>query len=310
MDFIGVSKALDRQGGGFSFLSFGDNLPSQLEIRRLLSLIFYLLFPPFFSDEGLPRNRGRGIQKAGNIHPTYRRKIIKEIRRILIAQTTLATGYVRAKNGREREDVETTVLGMSTDRSFHRDISDACDAIISELPSIRLSLLRDATAIFDGDPAAGSVAEVILAYPGFRAIMIYRISHCLFLRGIPIIPRLMTEHAHRETGIDIHPGAKIGEYFSIDHGTGVVIGETAEIGQRVRIYQGVTLGAKSINSRDGGSLSKNQKRHPTIGNGCIIYAGATILGGDTVIGDGSVIGGNVWLTKSTPPGSRVYYSGG
>ena len=310
MDFNGVLETLDRQSGEFPFLSFGDNLPSQLEIRRLLSLIFYLLFPPFFSDECLPPNRRKGINKAAKIRPTDRRRIIKEIRKILIAQITLATNYVREKDAREREGGERTFFGLSTDRSLHREISNACDAIISALPSIRLSLLRDATAIFDGDPAAGSVAEVILAYPGFRAIMIYRISHCLFLRRIPIIPRLMTEHAHRETGIDIHPGAKIGEYFSIDHGTGVVIGETAEIGQRVRIYQGVTLGAKSISSRDGGSLSKNRKRHPTIGNGCIIYAGATILGGDTVIGDGSVIGGNVWLTKSTPPGSRVYYNGG
>jgi serine O-acetyltransferase len=138
--------------------------------------------------------------------------------------------------------------------------------------------------------------------------MVYRTARLFYVRSIPYIPRIMTERAHRLTGIDIHPGASIGESFCIDHGTGVVIGETATIGDRVKIYQGVTIGAKSFEPDGSGGLVKGKKRHPDIGNDCVIYAGATILGGDTVIGDGCIIGGNVWLTHSIPPGSRLYYN--
>ena len=168
---------------------------------------------------------------------------------------------------------------------------------------LRTRLMEDVRFAFESDPAARSVDEIILCYPGFLAVFVYRLAHILYLRGIPLLPRMMSEYAHSKTGIDIHPGAKIASPFFIDHGTGVVIGETAEIGRYVKIYQGVTLGAKSINVRD-----KSQgKRHPTIGDRCIIYAGATILGGDTVIGEGSVIGGNVWLTHSVSPGTTVIY---
>lgn len=180
--------------------------------------------------------------------------------------------------------------------------------IMSKIPSVKAGLLCDAIAIYEGDPAARSVEEIILCYPGFIAVMIYRIAHLLYQRNIPYLPRMMTEHAHRMTGIDIHPGARIGDRLCIDHGTGIVIGETAEIGDGVKIYQGVTVGAKSFESDSSGRLIKGGKRHPTIGNNCIIYAGATILGGDTVIGDGCTIGGNVWLTHSVPSGSRVYYN--
>jgi len=170
------------------------------------------------------------------------------------------------------------------------------------LPEVRRRLAEDVEAAFEGDPAAKSFAEIVVAYPSIRAIAIYRIAHELHALGVPVLPRLMTEHAHDRTGIDIHPGAKIGRRFFIDHGTGVVIGETCEIGDNVRIYQGVTLGARS--PRQGESL-RGQKRHPTIEDDVTIYAGATILGGETVIGRGSVIGGNVWLMESVPPGSKV-----
>ena len=191
-------------------------------------------------------------------------------------------------------------LGISDSDSLSLDI-------ISELPAVKEMLIKDAIAIYNGDPAAVSPVEVISCYPGFLAITVQRIAHLLYVRNIPIIPRIMTEYAHSKTGIDIHPGARIGESFCIDHGTGVVIGETAVIGNNVKIYQGVTVGAKSFEKDELGRPIKGKKRHPTIGNNCIIYAGATILGGDTLIGDGCVIGGNVWLTHSLPAGARVYF---
>jgi serine O-acetyltransferase len=160
-------------------------------------------------------------------------------------------------------------------------------------------------AAYEGDPAAKNLDEIILSYPGLEAIAIYRIAHELHIQGVPLIPRIMTEFAHVRTGIDIHPGAEIGDSFFIDHGTGVVIGETCSIGNNVRIYQGVTLGALSFKKDKDGKLFKGIKRHPTIEDNVIIYAGATILGGETVIGRNSVIGGNVWLVDSVPPGTTV-----
>jgi serine O-acetyltransferase len=171
-----------------------------------------------------------------------------------------------------------------------------------ELSRVHSTLLMDAQAIVKGDPAAENVDEVIRSYPGFYAIAVYRIAHIFYTMGIPYLPRILTEHAHEKTGIDINPGAKIGEGFCIDHGTGVVIGETAVIGSNVKIYQGVTLGALSVNKE----MAKS-KRHPTIEDNVVIYSGATILGGNTVVGEYSIIGGNVWLIKSVPPHSRVYH---
>ena len=182
----------------------------------------------------------------------------------------------------------------------------ACD-LLCELPAIKEMLIKDVQAIYEGDPAARSPEEVIISYPGFFAISIYRIAHEFYKRGVPYIPRIMTEYAHEKTGIDIHAGATVGEYFFIDHGTGIVIGETTTIGDRVKIYQGVTLGAKSFELDEDGKPVKGIKRHPDIGNNCIIYANATVLGGNTKIGDGSVIGANVWVTRSVEPGSTVYY---
>lgn len=175
---------------------------------------------------------------------------------------------------------------------------------IKTLPSIEVLITSDIQATLDGDPAAKGADEVIFSYPGLAAITIYRMAHVLLNLGVPIIPRIMTEHAHNLTGIDIHPGAVIGESFFIDHGTGIVIGETTEIGNRVRIYQGVTLGALSL-PRDAGKRYRNRKRHPTIEDDVIIYANTTILGGETTIGARSIIGGNIWLTESVGPDTKV-----
>lgn len=176
-------------------------------------------------------------------------------------------------------------------------------SFLARLPTVRASLLLDAEAIHSGDPASESLEEVIVAYPGFLAIAVHRMAHELYRLEVPLFPRILSEWSHRETGIDIHPGARIGSGFAIDHGTGVVIGETSDIGDRVRIYQGVTLGAMAVSKK-----LANHKRHPTIGNDVVIYANATILGGTTVVGDGAIVGGNVWLTSSVPPRSVVQFS--
>jgi serine O-acetyltransferase len=177
-------------------------------------------------------------------------------------------------------------------------------AFIESLPRVAAILATDIRAALEGDPATESPDEVIFSYPGLFATLIYRLAHQLYLLEVPIIPRIMTEYAHSKTGIDIHPGATIGSNFFIDHGTGVVIGETTVIGKNVRLYQGVTLGALSL-PRDAGESMRNKKRHPTIEDDVIIYANTTILGGETIIGEGSVIGGNIWLTASVPPGTKV-----
>ena len=176
--------------------------------------------------------------------------------------------------------------------------------VLEKIPSIRKTLSSDIKAAYEGDPAAKSFDEIIFSYPGIYAITVQRIAHVLYHLDVPLLPRIMTEHAHSKTGIDIHPGAHIEESFVIDHGTGVVIGETARIGKNVRIYQGVTLGALSL-PKNAGELLRGKKRHPTIESDVIIYSGATILGGETVIGKRSVIGGNVWLTESVPPDTKV-----
>jgi serine O-acetyltransferase len=176
---------------------------------------------------------------------------------------------------------------------------------LEQVSEIRKTLTTDVQAAYDGDPAAKNIDEVVLSYPGVLAVTIHRIAHQLWLQEIPLLPRMMSEYAHSVTGIDIHPGATIGKSFFIDHGTGVVIGETATIGQRVRIYQGVTLGALSLPKEEVEQL-RYAKRHPTIEDDVTIYAGATILGGETVIGAGCVIGGSVWLTRSVPPGTKVF----
>ena len=185
------------------------------------------------------------------------------------------------------------------------EASEKALELIDALPGILEILKTDIRAGYEGDPAAKSIDEILLTYPAFQAISIYRMAHKLYQMQVPLVPRMMTEYAHRITGIDIHPGATIGSYFFIDHGTGVVIGETTTIGDHVKLYQHVTLGAKSFEVGEDGTLVKGIKRHPDIGDRVVIYSGATILGGQTVIGDDCVIGGNVWLTHSIPPGETV-----
>lgn len=216
------------------------------------------------------------------------------------------------KNLKTAAEVEVEISGIREE--FEKILShiEACDkerapsicsALFDALEEIRSTSIGDARAILAGDPAAVNLAEVIGTYPGFYAIAIYRIAHLLHSLEVPYLPRILTEHAHALTGIDIHPGAKIGKNFCIDHGTGIVIGETSEIGSEVKIYQGVTLGGLSVKK----SMAA-QKRHPTIEDGVTIYSGTTILGGDTVIGKNSIIGGNVWLTESVPENSFIYYA--
>lgn len=197
----------------------------------------------------------------------------------------------------ELEQMLTRNPGFPADRA-----EPVAEAFFDELPGIHELLVLDARATFQGDPAARSLPEVIRTYPGFYAITAYRMAHALHLHNVPLIPRMITEHAHGKTGIDIHPGARIGESFCIDHGTGVVIGETTNIGNYVKIYQGVTLGALSVDKEDADS-----KRHPTIEDHVIIYANANILGGKTVVGHHTIIGGNVWITRSVPPHTKIYY---
>ena len=181
-------------------------------------------------------------------------------------------------------------------------VNELTDQFFDSIPDIHSKLVEDVQAMYAGDPAARSTSEVIRSYPGFYAIAAYRMAHTLHELSITSMPRIITEHAHSVTGIDIHPGATIGDSFCIDHGTGIVIGETTTIGNHVKIYQGVTLGALSVNKEDA-----EVKRHPTIEDNVVIYAGASILGGETVIGHDSVVGGNVWLTRSIPPHTKVYY---
>ena len=252
-----------------------SNIPQRKEIIAIIKNIQSLMFPDYFH---LEENNGKTSLE-----------VLLGIHRRLVVQISAAYAFCA--------ECEPCV-----------DADELASDIAESIPKIKEALIKDVQAIYEGDPAARSPEEIILSYPGFYAISIYRIAHEFYIRKIPYLARLMTEFAHEKTGIDIHAGATIGEYFFIDHGTGIVIGETTTIGDHVRIYQGVTLGAKSFELDKDGNPVKGVKRHPDIGNNCIIYANATILGGNTRIGDGCVIGGNVWLTHSVPAGKVVYYN--
>jgi serine O-acetyltransferase len=209
--------------------------------------------------------------------------------------------------------VEQIARAVTYEERFHRSPTrpsgwsqEAVLRLFNQLPEIRRMLNADVAAAYDGDPAANSLEEIVFSYPALEAITTHRIAHVLFRENVPMIPRILSENAHSRTGIDIHPGAEIGQSFFIDHGTGVVIGETSVIGSGVKMYQGVTLGAMSTRRSECGPDGMPEKRHPTIEDNVTIYTGATILGGDTVIGRDSVIGGNVWITKSVPPGSKIF----
>ena len=193
-------------------------------------------------------------------------------------------------------------LAYASDERLEEMAAEIADSFARSIPRLREYIDTDLQATLDGDPAASGKDEIVLSYPGLYAIVLYRIAHELYVRNVPLIPRMITEHAHGKTGIDINPGATIGKYFFIDHGTGIVVGETTEIGEHVKIYQGVTLGA--LSTRQGQAL-RGRKRHPTLGNYVTVYSGASILGGASVIGDGAVIGSNAFITTSVKPGARV-----
>ena len=256
-------------------------LPSRAEAVAVLDALQELLFPGYTGAQGLT---GAGLR----LHVEARVAWLYE---------TLTEQIARAINHGHRLDDACPVT--------ERQAAECAEEFIGRLPRVREMLATDVKAAYDGDPAAVCYDEIIFSYPGLYAIMTYRLAHELHTLDVPLIPRIMTEHAHSRTGIDIHPGTRVGPSFFIDHGTGVVVGGTAVIGANVKLYQGVTLGAFSFDKDSSGQLVRHTKRHPTIEDDVVVYAGATILGGETTIGRGSVIGGNVWLTHSVPPGTRV-----
>lgn len=265
--------------------SGADNLPGRESIESLVRGLEDLLFPGYLenvrTDNGNLRNTTS--EKANLLS----QKLTREVEKSLAFSVRANLRFDGASNcGHEGCRAASALV---------------IDEFFEELPKIRALLAKDLEAAVRGDPAASSADEVILSYPGFQAITVHRMANFFWVRQVPLIPRMMNEHIHRRTGIDIHPGAQIGESFFIDHGTGIVIGETTIIGKNVKLYQGVTLGALSVSKEKAG-----RKRHPTIEDDVTIYANATILGGETVIGSGSIIGGSMWITESVPPGSKIY----
>jgi serine O-acetyltransferase len=228
-------------------------------------------------------------------------------RLICVLYPQLSTCVLRSEEAIKQvfEELRSDLVNILDTTTACRECNNAemANDFFDQVPEIYRLLNLDIEAILKGDPAAHTAFEVVRAYPGFYALSFYRIAHALYQLNVPVVPRILTEQAHSKTGIDIHPAAQIGEYFCIDHGTGIVIGETTKIGKHVKIYQGVTLGALSVKKEMAFT-----KRHPTVEDGVVIYAGATILGGETVVGHHSVIGGNVWLTESVSPGSLVYHN--
>ena len=260
----------------------GEPLPSEMLISELISLCRSLLFPGFF---------GGADVNSYNIEYTIGLQC-ERLKNVL--ENQIVAGCLVGKECVSNEETE----------AIKANAEKISVEFISSLPELRRVLHTDVKAIFKGDPAATSTAEVIYCYPCIKAIINYRIAHELLLAGVPVIPRMITESAHSETGIDIHPGATIGECFAIDHGTGVVIGETAIIGKNVKLYQGVTLGARSFPTDENDNLIKGIPRHPIIGDNVVIYSNATILGRVT-IGSGAVVGGNIWVTNDVAPGEKL-----
>lgn len=268
--------------GGINHLD-GKDLPSKKVVIEILEDFFTVLFPGYLGKEKITKTN---IQDHLN-------KTLSSIYVRLVTEVDKSLKYFCKKVEKCSED-----LCLKLAQMIVRDV-------LGEICRIRVLLNGDIQAAYDGDPAAKSIDEVILSYPCVVAISTYRIAHELQVRNVPLIPRIMSEHAHAVTGIDIHPGAKIGKNFFIDHGTSVIIGETAEIGDNVKIYQGVTLGALSFLKDEKGNPVKGIKRHPTVGNNVIIYSNASILGDKAVIGDNAVIGGNVWITSKIPQDAIV-----
>jgi len=258
------------------------DLPNKRAVITAFNHLMPVLYMGFYSTRALNRTNLR-YALSEHLYP---------------AQDILVEQICRALRYQER-------MGRVRDKKPEGWSEEVVFRLFEKIPELRRVLNTDVRAAYDGDPAASSIEEVVFSYPSIQAISAYRIAHELFIEDVPMIPRIITEHAHSKSGIDINPAAQIGESFFIDHGTGVVIGATAIIGNNVKLYQGVTLGALSV-SRDVIDGRRGSKRHPTIEDDVTIYAGASIHGGETVIGRGSVIGGNVWLTKSVPPGSKIF----
>jgi len=287
MDRIGkiIDSLMETYGDhGMVNHSGGANLPGRENIARIMRGLDELVFPGFRENQGLDHNNLR-LMTAEKVN-YLARELIREVEKSLAF--SVREGSFSCGHG-----------------GCHAAAELIVESFFEEVPLIRRTLSLDMQANFRGDPAAKSFEEVILSYPGFQAITVHRLAHYFWKAQVPLIPRMMSEMVHGSTGIDIHPGAEIGESFFIDHGTGVVIGETTVIGNNVKLYQGVTLGALSVKKEEG-----NHKRHPTIEDDVTIYSHATILGGATVIGRGSVIGGNVWITESVPPNTTVYTRAG
>jgi len=260
-------------------------LPSREAVVEILTDLLDILYPGYWRRQNL---------HMGNVE-YYVGDLIDRLHDVLTQQIARALRHEReCAPARDRQPLDLEALAQQKTVELLR-----------RLPDVRLILELDAQAAFEGDPAAKSHHEIIFCYPGLEAVSVYRIAHELLLLGVPLIPRMMTECAHQKTGIDIHPGARIGPGFFIDHGTGVVIGETCDIGANVKLYQGVTLGALSFPRDAAGNIIRGMKRHPTLEDEVVIYANATILGGDTVIGRGAVIGSNVWLMQSVAPSTVV-----
>ena len=254
-------------------------MPIKTVIIDILNKLQHVLFPGYF---GLNHTNGGSLKNRLGV-------MLEEISQDLIIQVGLALRYDTKYEKPPEKDID----GIVTDIVLK---------FISKIPVVKEYLETDIEAIYNGDPAAYNKAEIIMSYPGLYACMVYRIAHELYLLSVPLVPRIMSEHAHSITGIDIHPGAAIGKYFCMDHGTGIVIGETTVIGNNVKLYQGVTLGAMSTK---GGQNLKNVKRHPELNDNVTVYSGASILGGGTVIGEGVIIGGNAFVVKSVPENTRV-----
>jgi serine O-acetyltransferase len=265
--------------GGINYLDAAAILPSRAAIESACADLMSLMFPGF---------RGEALADSGDL-PDVTRSRMKSLRQRLKPEICKSLGDFPASDKTQAK------------------ADEFLDSFMSQLPDLRKMLWTDIDAAYEGDPAAKSYEEIILAYPALEAIGIQRMAHVLYLKDLPLIPRIMTEWAHSRTGIDIHPGAKIGSHFFIDHGTGVVIGETCEIGARVKLYHAVTLGARSFQKDEHGKIKKGGKRHPTVEDDVTIYPNATVLGGETVIGARSTIGGNVFLMQSVPPDSLVFY---
>jgi serine O-acetyltransferase len=268
--------------GGMDHLE-GKDLPSKKVVIEVLEDLLTMFFPGYLGKTGITKSNIKYF--LGNTLTSVYTRLTGEVDKSL--------KYICRKIKECPEDI------------CQKRAQVVVKELLEKIPEIRSLLSGDIEAAYNGDPAAVSTEEVIISYPCVLAITTYRIAHELYLRGVPLIPRIMSEYIHSQTGIDIHPGAKIGKNFFIDHGTGVVIGETAEIGDNVKIYQGVTLGALSFPKDEKGQIIRGRKRHPTVGNNVVIYSGATLLGADAVIGDNVVIGGNVWITSHVASGTRI-----